>query len=292
VPQELFVPAMEALRRARLGLGAALLAVLGACRSDPSSPAAPSSRTAPEAAADRAFEAGLRRVEAYADSLDALLHPVPLLRASEEAALRSSPNEEQLAVARRLGVAPPGDSAGLARLRQAGHLVPLDTSTALWVVRDLEHSIALVTPDAKALLTELATRFQGRLREMGLPALRLEVTSALRTAESQADLRRTNRNATGGRSTHEYGTTFDVAYSSFRAPETRQLDLTTPEAPWLAPYLRRYETALVETVAARRSRELQAILGRVLWQMQAEGTVMVTLEEQQPVYHMTVARRF
>ena len=50
-------------------------------------------------------------------------------------------------------------------------------------------------------------------------------------------------------------------------------------------------TALaLERVAARYSRELQKILGDVLREMQSEGLVMVTLERQQPVYHLTVAR--
>jgi hypothetical protein len=284
--QDRLAPVMIAPHPARLGL-CALLAVLPACRTDAPVPQAGPDTS--EADVAHAFEAATRRIEAHADSLDALLHPVSLLRASEQAALRRFSNEEQLVVARRLGVTPPDDPAGLQRLRAAGRLVPLDSSTALWVVRELDHSVALVTPGAKALLTELATRFQARLRDLGLPALRLEVTSALRTSESQADLRRTNRNATSGTSTHEFGTTFDVAYSGFRAPEALTLDL--PESPWLAPHLRRYATVRIETIAARRSRELQAILGRVLRQMQAEGRVMVTLEEQQPVYHMTVARR-
>jgi hypothetical protein len=34
-----------------------------------------------------------------------------------------------------------------------------------------------------------------------------------------------------------------------------------------------------------------AVLGGVLLELQNEGSVMVTLERLQPVYHMTVARR-
>ena len=47
---------------------------------------------------------------------------------------------------------------------------------------------------------------------------------------------------------------------------------------------------LLETAAARKSRELQAILGSVLNELRREGDVLVTLERQQPVYHVTVAR--
>ena len=48
---------------------------------------------------------------------------------------------------------------------------------------------------------------------------------------------------------------------------------------------------VAEAVAARRSRELQAVLGRVILEMQSEGNVLVTLERQQTVFHLTVGSR-
>jgi hypothetical protein len=60
---------------------------------------------------------------------------------------------------------------------------------------------------------------------------------------------------------------------------------------WLQPRLERMAAAVFETVAARNSRELQAILGQVMIEVQSEGLAMVTLERLQPVYHFTVARR-
>jgi hypothetical protein len=65
-----------------------------------------------------------------------------------------------------------------------------------------------------------------------------------------------------------------------------------PEAPWLAPHLEWVAGMLAETVAARRSREMMAILGSVLLDMQNEGKIMVTLERLQPVFHMTVAQGY
>ena len=53
---------------------------------------------------------------------------------------------------------------------------------------------------------------------------------------------------------------------------------------------RRVRALALERMAARYSRELQAVLGEVLREMQAAGEVMVTLERQQPVYHITLAR--
>ena len=291
----------------------ALLAapLLGGCRLSPSESDAPDeeqpgpdaldagasgSRVSDPAAeaiarSERVLTRGLDRVLAYADSIESALRPVPLLTAGEARAFDRFRNADHLTAARRLGVPQPVTATARERLLDAGRLVPLEDSP-YWTVRDLDHSTALVTPDVVDLLTEVGRRFQARLAELGLPPLRLEVTSVLRTAEDQAQLRRVNPNAARGASTHQFGTTVDVAYSSFRAPEQPVLALDTDEAPWLAPHLRRVERAAAETGAARMSRELQAELGHVLRAMQDEGKVMVTMEVRQPVFHMTVAESY
>ncbi len=231
-----------------------------------------------------ALRAAYDSAVALADSVEALLRPVPLLTPAEEAALRTS-NAAQLARARRLGehVA---DSASLERLIAAGALVQLQDSTQWWVVRELDHSLPYVTPDVVPLLEQIGRRFQDALGEMGLPRYRLEVTSVLRTPAGQAALREGNVNAAAGTSTHEYGTTLDIAYESYAAP---LVDATAgaAEVEWLAERIR---TLALERVAAVKSRELQKLLGGVLRDMQAEGLLLVTLEQQQPVYHLTVAR--
>lgn len=245
-----------------------------------------------QARTERVLERARERIAQRSDSIDDALRPVPLLTGSEERELRRHLNEAQLARARQLGIRRPEDDAELAALQRGRRLVRLADTTEHWVIRELDHSVPYATPDTEALLTEIATRFQRRLRELGLPPLRLEVTSVLRTAETQAALRRINPNAAAGISTHEFGTTLDIAYNSFAAPSPPVMGLEAQEAPWLREHLQQVAVAVVETVAARRSRELQAILGRVLREMQREGKVMVTLERQQPVYHLTVATRY
>lgn len=244
-----------------------------------------------QARIERALDRQLDKIAVVTDSIEDALGPVRLLTGSEEARLRRYLNPEQLAAARRLGVPRPSDSAELQSLVEAGRLVPLPDTTKYWVVRDLDHSVRYVTPDVVKLLTRLGERFHERLDSLGLPPFRMEITSVLRTEETQEELRRVNPNAAAGVSTHEFGTTVDVAYNSFAAPAQPVIDVTTPEVPWLARRIERVANAVVETVAARRARELQAILGRELIELQSEGAVMVTLERQQPVFHMTVARR-
>lgn len=253
-------------------------------------------RSAPEAvdpdvraAVERVLDEAAARIAQLTDSVDAKLQPVPLLTGAQESALRR-PSAQHLTHARALG-ARPADSTAIAALRSSGRLVELEDSTALWAVRRLEHSVPLVTPDTHALLMRIGREFQAALTELGLPPYRIEVTSVLRTADSQADLRQSNSNAAPGASAHEFGTTVDIAYSSFAAPMDPDLDIDASEVPWLEPRVDRIAAAMLETAAARKSRELQAILGKVLLELQNAGAVLVTLERQQPVFHITVAQR-
>ncbi|MBR9988462.1 MAG: hypothetical protein KFH98_01845 [Gemmatimonadetes bacterium] len=239
---------------------------------------------------EQSLDAAIMRIAQLTDSIDHILQPVPLLTPAQESALRRYDNAAQLGRARSLGARPAND-AELEAFRASGRLVELEDSTELWAVRELDHSAPFVTPDMHALLTRIAERFQGRLAGMGLPRYRVEVTSVLRTAASQTDLRRTNPNAASGISTHEFGTTLDIAYSSFAAPHDPDPDMDDIAADWLRPRIEWFASASLEAAAARKSRELQAILGAVLLELQQAGDVMVTLERQQPVYHLTVARR-
>ena len=256
-------------------------------REPPRAPAAGVSPREIEAALSEAIAAA----RAGADSVIEALRPVSLLLPAEEAQLRRYGNAQHLGRARALGVRP-ANQAETDRLLAEGRLVRVPDSTERYVVRPMDRASAVLTPDALALVEEIGERFQRELRERGLPAYRVEVTSMMRTAADQAALRRVNPNAAAGTSTHEFGTTMDIAYESWAAPMRLPESYVPDEPTWLAPYADAAARAMLEYAAARKSRELTAILAGVLRQMQAEGMVMVTLERQQPVFHMTVARRF
>lgn len=275
--------------RARVLLLLAAAACGPADRTLPTQDAVTGADVVVTAVVDSALDAVLRRAEALTDSIDRLFRPVPLLTPAQEAVLRQYGTVPQMARARSLGVKP-RDSAHVAALLADGTLVELEDSTPVWVLRDLDYSAPYVTPDTRWLLQRVGERFQARLREMGLPAYRLEVSSVLRTPADQAALRRVNPNATAGESSHEYGTTLDVLYASYAAPADHGVAYDTAGVAWLGPHLDRIVAALLESVAARNSREMQAILGGVLTDLQRAGDVMVTLERQQPVYHFTLAR--
>lgn len=274
-------------------LVALLASALVSCNSAPEPPGqAPGEPIAGEHAAIAALvlEREMAAIDARADSLDAVFQPLPLLRPAEEAALRRFSNAEQLSRARLLGIERGLPDAELAALESQGTLLRLDDSSRYWIVRDLDHSVPLIVPAAAALLSELGGRFHAALAEHELPPLRLEVTSVLRSAGNQTALRRTNPNAARGSSAHEFGTTVDITYAAFAAPAGPLAPIDAEDGAWAGPFLRRYAAVSTEAVAARRSRELQAILGRVLIEMQSEGKVMGTLERLQPVFHLTVAQ--
>jgi hypothetical protein len=288
---------MRTRQGVRIGAAAAAIALstgCGAAGGEPTGGAAeqpgeiaraeaPASLAAPDPAEWEALES---RVQAEADSVDRALRRVSNLSRTEQGTLRQDVNAPQIARARALGV-----RAGNAYEEAAaqGRLVRLADTTAYWVVRRLDYSVPYVTPGAEAMLAELGQRFHARLDSLALPRFRMDITSVLRTPEKQAALRRGNPNASAGVSAHEFGTTVDVAYRRFIPPAEGPAYEVSPA--WAAD-TRALRDSVLEETASLRSAELQAVLGRVLLEMRREGKLMVMMERQQTVYHMTVARRF
>lgn len=225
------------------------------------------------------------------DSVDRALGTIPMLTPKERGNLRSDVNAEQIARARALGVRA-ADTAAIKQLIRRGRLVTLADSTRYWVLRRMEYSVPHVTPDTRAMLTEVGRRFHAELDSLGLPPYRMEITSVLRTPETQADLRQSNPNASREVSAHEFGTTLDIARARFSAPAPAEIQKVVSGAPSPTPEVQQTAAAALDSVADKHSSALQAALGRVLIRMREEGMLMVMMERQQAVYHTTVARRF
>lgn len=236
-------------------------------------------------------------VDAEIAALDSLLAPLPRLTRSEQGELRRHLNEEQVATARKLGVDAPVDRAAVMRMVEQGALVQLEDSTRFWIVRELDHSMPYVTPDTRSLIAEIGRRFHDRLDSLGLPAFRFEISSVLRTAELQARLRNGNSNASRTTSSHEFGTTVDVAYNEFSAPADYELPpparpVESDVVPELTDRVAPRALLALDELATARAGELQGVLGRVILELQREGAVHPLYERGQPVFHMTVATRF
>ena len=236
---------------------------------------------------DAADSARVRaRIALEGDSVGVVFRRVPALGAREVAELRQDRNAEQVAAAQSLGLRVSGEAA-IEQLRRQGRLVALGDSTAYWVLREMEHSVPFVTPDTRAMLEEVGRRFHARLDSRGLPRYRMKITSALRTDETQADLRKTNPYASRTMSAHEFGTTVDVSHERFAVPADPR-----PGTRRAVLEMREMEVEMLEQVGKEQAKALQAELGRTIAEMRDEGALHVMMENLQPVYHMTIARRF
>ncbi len=207
---------------------------------------------------------------------------------AEEGALRRSPYRAHLGWADSLGVQPLASEAELSRHIARGTLVPL-VDSEFYVVRTLEHSKPFITPALHADLEETGRRFHAALADAGLPAYRFSISSALRTADLQADLGRRNRNATGGTSSHEYGASVDIVTFRYAAPLAGPDSITSAYAdPHLDRANRLWTDAATEAARSRWD-HLYGPLARALASMKRDERLLVLLEDQ-PVFHITHRR--
>ncbi|HEX9983917.1 MAG TPA: DUF5715 family protein [Thermoanaerobaculia bacterium] len=253
--------------------------------------------TAPRAAApadrsDAEAEARSRAaLEQRLAEIERVIQRLPGLIRSIRKDMRRHLNATHVAAARSNGVGPVRDDAHLATLVDRGALVQLPASTHWWVLRDLNDSLPYVTPHTRAALEEVGRRFHARLDEHGLPPFRLDITSVLRTSQQQAALQRRNPNAADTTSSHEFGTTVDIAYLSFAAPQSLDhRSLTAEIDDQVSPALRAEMTARLESFGKLHAPHLEGELGAVLQQLERDGLLLPLRERSQPVYHITLAR--
>lgn len=241
---------------------------------EPAAIEAPAAANAADAAEDRAA------VHASLADVESALGRLPGLIGSIRVDMRRHLNSDHVAAAQRNGVGPVRDSVHVRALVRSGRLVRLADSTHWWVVRELDHSLPYVTPGTERTLEEIGRRFHARLHERGLPPLRFDITSLLRTSQQQAQLRRRNPNAADATSSHEFGTTVDIAYLSFLAPAAVEY----------SPRQRAHAITALDSLATQYANHLEGELGAVLQEMLREGIVIPLRERGQPVFHITVAR--
>lgn len=166
-------------------------------------------------------------------------------------------NDTQMQDAQRLGTGVTSDSmfhAGISRL------VPI-RSNDLYAVDYMSYSKPALVPEAVVLLQYIGERFDEIVRERrSSNHYRPIVTSAFRTANDVARLRRVNGNASDN-SCHCFGTTFDITYSRFMNDN----GLWDEAEGWM-----------VESLA------------RALYELRYEGLCHVRYERRQSCFHITV----
>lgn len=131
-------------------------------------------------------------------------------------------------------------------------------------VEKLTYSVPYLVPRAAVLLDEIGRNFLDSLTARGIPFHKMVLTSLLRTNDDVARLKRRNRNASDN-SCHRFGTTFDIAYSTFYR-------VKDPDGPKQQEW---------------SAKELMPILAEVLEDQQRLGTCYVRYETHEQCFHIT-----
>lgn len=152
--------------------------------------------------------------------------------------------------------------------QQIGDLVDDDKMVKIetckyYVVDKLTHSHAYLVPEAAELLEEIGKRFQEKLDEHDLPKRYYQITSLLRTGESQRGLSRSNVNATTN-SSHLYGTTFDITYAKVFTKPKLQKNAEIADGPAIR------------------------LLSEAIGELRKEGRCVVVTERKERCFHITV----
>lgn len=138
------------------------------------------------------------------------------------------------------------------KLIEEEKLVPVSKGSGYEVMK-LTHSHPYITPYSKKILEELGQAFQILTDDESFFTL----TSVTRTPEQQKSLRRRNRNATNGISSHSYGASFDISYIRFNGKKS-----------W--------------------NRKTQKKLENILNEFEKAGKIFFIKERKQSCYHVTV----
>ena len=129
--------------------------------------------------------------------------------------------------------------------------------------KKMRYSYPYLTPEAITLLIDISTRFHEKLQKRNMPSYAIQLTSCLRTLESQSKLRGSNNNATRDTTSHAFGASFDISYWEFIREEDGRLC---------------------------RYKQLQRILNQTIREMRDEKRCLVIKETGQFCFHCTVIK--
>lgn len=177
-------------------------------------------------------------------------------------------NNTHLEAARKMGRTPFNTNAEFELkkdlLVKSGAMVELvDAQT--YHIKKLSHSYPFLVPSAVKLLNEIGMRFEAKLDSIGIAPHVMQISSVLRTGESQNGLGSRNYNAVT-MSAHLFGSTFDITYKEF---------LQQNGKPAKEGFC--------------RHDMMRHVLAEVLSEMRAEGRCKVVIERKQACFHVTVS---
>jgi hypothetical protein len=141
-------------------------------------------------------------------------------------------------------------------------LVEIETCD-YYVVDKLTHSHPYLIPKAAKLLEDIGIRFQEKLEEHNMKKRYYQVTSLLRTGESQRRLSRSNVNASENTS-HLYGTTVDITYARVFSKPKLDEDYEIEDGPAIR------------------------LLSEAIGELRKEKRCVVVTERKERCFHITV----
>ena len=160
--------------------------------------------------------------------------------------------EDHLTAAAHTGIGLIEDENQLLQLLENQELVEANFGAG-YKIDALTHSYPYLTPHSKNVLEEIGATFQAMSGEGDY----FTVSSATRTLEQQKNLKKRNRNAADGNSTHSYGVSFDISYIRFNG---------------------------IKESNQKAQKKLEAVLNH----FQKENKIFVIKERRQACYHITV----
>ncbi|MCE9600445.1 MAG: DUF5715 family protein [Spirochaetia bacterium] len=190
---------------------------------------------------------------------------------------------DHLQVAERIGVPPVESDSEIQKHLTSGKLVPARMSEdADYHFYNVPPENRYLTPRARDGLVLITERFQKNLekRYAGHPAVRIAISSVLRTLSYQKDLQKKNANASFA-SSHSYGVSFDIFYDDYY--------VKLPEPP--AHLGDEFRTRLGYLLGDSLMRQFKAVLLETLLELQVEGEIYAILERNQRCYHVTVLEK-
>jgi uncharacterized protein YcbK (DUF882 family) len=135
------------------------------------------------------------------------------------------------------------------------------TENNYFQIKELTYSHPYLVPEAVDMLNEIGYRFQEAMKVKNQNHFKFQITSLLRTEQTQNKLCRHNRNATKSQSAHIFGTTVDISYKNFYCTKTKQLV---------------YDKVALTT------------LTKILVEMRKECKFLAVREYKQNCFHLTV----
>jgi hypothetical protein len=160
--------------------------------------------------------------------------------------------EDHLEAAESIGAGIIENEWKLYQLLNDNHLVEINKGSG-YQLEPLTHSHPYVTPHSKKILEEIGQMYEVLAGEGSF----FSVSSATRTMDQQKNLKKRNRNAAEGNSSHSYGVSFDISYIRFNGVKDYNL-------------------------------EAQKNLETVLNHFQKTDKIYVIKERNQSCYHVTV----